>query len=303
MAKECVCRTRACVCVKNLNQNIMKKLQRFFYGIAMILPFCSLALGPTPPPKHMQPFNNSRPAGISVASSSPCTAPSVTIISSTARITKCYGTQCSRLTATATGGQAPYTYDWNNGQTTQTIAACYNATETFTVRVTDAAGCSQTATTTVEVVDACCDSVKVIVCIPTGTLCVDSAKVDSVVMAKKGSVGPCTVQATASRLSSGLNETTAVGTLPLRVYPNPFNDATVFEVQLAREGRIKIEIFDVSGKRTAELSQQAPGAGTYQLSWNGTNSAGNTVANGIYFCRITAGTITQTIRIQKSSDR
>jgi len=47
-------------------------------------------------------------------------------------------------TATPANGTSPYTYLWNNGQTSQTATAL--AAGTYTVTVTDANGCSQTQT-------------------------------------------------------------------------------------------------------------------------------------------------------------
>jgi len=46
-------------------------------------------------------------------------------------------------TATPTGGSAPYTYSWSNGQTTQTITGL--AAGTYTCIVTDAFGCTSTS--------------------------------------------------------------------------------------------------------------------------------------------------------------
>jgi len=51
----------------------------------------------------------------------------------------CNGT----ATATPTGGQPPYTYQWNTGETTQTITGC--CAGTYTVQCTDANGKTVTA--------------------------------------------------------------------------------------------------------------------------------------------------------------
>lgn len=50
-------------------------------------------------------------------------------------------------TAAPSGGIAPYTYSWNNGQTTQTAIGL--AAGTYTLIVTDSAGCNATQTATV----------------------------------------------------------------------------------------------------------------------------------------------------------
>ena len=54
------------------------------------------------------------------------------------------------------GGQGPYTYEWNTGETTERIHVCPTETTTYTVTITDANGCSTTASVTVNVVDVRC---------------------------------------------------------------------------------------------------------------------------------------------------
>ena len=53
-------------------------------------------------------------------------------------------------TATATGGEEPYTYAWSNGQTTETAVDL--GTATYTVTITDAFGCTGEASVDVEVI-------------------------------------------------------------------------------------------------------------------------------------------------------
>lgn len=72
----------------------------------------------------------------------------LTIIASAsinAQCTYCFGSDAT-LTANPAGGVAPYTYDWSNGQTTQSITVTAG---TYTVDITDANGCMATASYTV----------------------------------------------------------------------------------------------------------------------------------------------------------
>lgn len=62
----------------------------------------------------------------------------------TATAVSCNGGNNGTATVTATGGTAPYTYSWDNGQTT--AAATGLISGNYTVTVTDANGCSNTAT-------------------------------------------------------------------------------------------------------------------------------------------------------------
>ncbi|MFY9310410.1 MAG: hypothetical protein WAQ28_15295 [Bacteroidia bacterium] len=59
--------------------------------------------------------------------------------------TVCNGASAT-ATATVSGGQAPYSFSWNSGQTTQSITATAG---TYTLTVTDALNCTNTATVTI----------------------------------------------------------------------------------------------------------------------------------------------------------
>jgi hypothetical protein len=67
-------------------------------------------------------------------------------------------------------------------------------------------------------------------------------------------------------------------------YPNPFNPTTTIKFDLPKTSNVKIEIFDLLGRRVESLVNMNASAGTYVAMWNATN-----FASGIYFYRITAG--------------
>ena len=77
-------------------------------------------------------------------------------------------------------------------------------------------------------------------------------------------------------------------------YPNPFNPETWIPYQLKHPADVTLGIFDLKGQavRTLEVGYQS--AGVYlsrdrAAYWDGRNREGEAVANGVYFCTLTAG--------------
>ncbi len=72
-------------------------------------------------------------------------------------------------------------------------------------------------------------------------------------------------------------------------YPNPFNPSTVIEYSLPQRSHVRLEIFDLLGKRVHLLVDRWQPAGEYSISWDGLSAAGEKVASGVYFYRMTTG--------------
>ncbi|MFC1512186.1 T9SS type A sorting domain-containing protein [Candidatus Latescibacterota bacterium] len=72
-------------------------------------------------------------------------------------------------------------------------------------------------------------------------------------------------------------------------FPNPFNPATTVEYSLAEPGNVRLEIYNGNGQRIETLVDGWQGAGTHSVLWDASSQA-----NGVYFCRITAGTVRDT---------
>ena len=62
------------------------------------------------------------------------------------------------------------------------------------------------------------------------------------------------------------------------IYPNPFNNETVFNFSLPRPGLVAIKIFNLQGKEIAEVANQHYSAGTFSLPFNASD-----LPSGIYF--------------------
>jgi hypothetical protein len=70
--------------------------------------------------------------------------------------------------------------------------------------------------------------------------------------------------------------------------PNPFNPSTTISFELARAGRVELEVFDAAGRRVKSLVDGTRSSGRYEVQWNGTDDGGRSVASGVYHYRLRA---------------
>jgi len=80
--------------------------------------------------------------------------------------------------------------------------------------------------------------------------------------------------------------------------PNPFNPTTkiVYDVP-AGGGNVRIDVFDVSGRRVRTLLNRYQPPGSRSVTWDGRNENGYGVASGVYFYRLTAPGFTKTLKM------
>jgi flagellar hook assembly protein FlgD len=81
-------------------------------------------------------------------------------------------------------------------------------------------------------------------------------------------------------------------------YPNPFNMETTFRYEIPYTTEIRLDIYDILGHHIKTLVQTKGQAGPYTTSWDGKNDQGMPVVSGIYFCRLDAGGIGKTVKVQ-----
>ena len=83
--------------------------------------------------------------------------------------------------------------------------------------------------------------------------------------------------------------TATAGTTPggIVLAPNPFSPATTVSFVVARDGApVRIEVFDVSGRRRITLVDESRAAGAASVVWDGRDETGGRVPPGVYFFRI-----------------
>ncbi|HER42929.1 MAG TPA: T9SS type A sorting domain-containing protein [Candidatus Eisenbacteria bacterium] len=76
--------------------------------------------------------------------------------------------------------------------------------------------------------------------------------------------------------------------------PNPFNPLTTISFGLSDRGRVTLSVYDVTGRLVRVLIDEDRAAGRYRETWDGRGAHGVTVASGVYFYRLRAGTFSET---------
>lgn len=69
-------------------------------------------------------------------------------------------------------------------------------------------------------------------------------------------------------------------------YPNPFNGQAIIRFNLVKREFVKLEIYDILGKKIKDLINEELNAGIHSVSWDASNDNGKEVSSGIYFYRL-----------------
>jgi hypothetical protein len=76
--------------------------------------------------------------------------------------------------------------------------------------------------------------------------------------------------------------------------PNPFNPSTRISYSLDREHTVTITIYDATGRRVRVLDEGRQSPGTHGVEWDGRGESGRSLASGVYFYTLRAGSATRT---------
>ena len=69
-------------------------------------------------------------------------------------------------------------------------------------------------------------------------------------------------------------------------YPNPFNPKTVISFSLPKNEYVELKIYSITGQLVNTLVDANKEMGSYEVTWDGTDSVGNQVASGLYFYQL-----------------
>jgi hypothetical protein len=89
------------------------------------------------------------------------------------------------------------------------------------------------------------------------------------------------------RAGSVASTPVSVSSATVRAFPNPFNPRCEIAFTLLRAGMTTITIYDVAGRRVADLVRNEHlAAGPQAFGWNGRDLRGREAASGVYFARV-----------------
>lgn len=90
----------------------------------------------------------------------------------------------------------------------------------------------------------------------------------------------------------GSGTVVAVGTepvvdwTPIRAWPNPFFRSVAIEFALPADRPVRLDVFDVTGRRVWSSPERLLSAGKHRLQWHGETEEGTTPGAGVYFLRV-----------------
>ena len=77
-------------------------------------------------------------------------------------------------------------------------------------------------------------------------------------------------------------------------YPNPFNPFTEISYYLAKDAKVKVEIYNLRGQKVITLLDRKQTRGLKKVQWDGKDHSGKRVSSGIYFYRVQANDKSET---------
>jgi len=61
-----------------------------------------------------------------------------------------------------------------------------------------------------------------------------------------------------------------------------------------------MSVYSVQGKLVRTVVDGVLSSGDHKIAWNGRDDKNNSVANGVYFCKVTAGSVNETVKMLKT---
>jgi hypothetical protein len=90
-------------------------------------------------------------------------------------------------------------------------------------------------------------------------------------------------------------ESRETGIFKMKAFPNPFSGSTTIQYYLPETTPVEVSIFSLSGQKLATLKSGTETQGNHFAEWSGNSKDG--ISGGIYLCRISSNSKTQTIKL------
>jgi len=74
--------------------------------------------------------------------------------------------------------------------------------------------------------------------------------------------------------------------------PNPFNPSTTITFNLAKAGKVTVDVYNVAGQKVSTLVNGSMNAGSHSVVWNAADHSA-----GLYFCTVKSGSFSKTVKM------
>lgn len=81
------------------------------------------------------------------------------------------------------------------------------------------------------------------------------------------------------------------------VYPNPFNPLTTISFSTGSPGLVELRVYDIAGRPVRTLAEGVRAVGRYDVTWDGRDDTGVSVASGVYLCSLKAPDCAETKKV------
>jgi hypothetical protein len=85
-----------------------------------------------------------------------------------------------------------------------------------------------------------------------------------------------------------VDDTRPTATVLFAPSPNPLNGSSLLRFALATAGDTRLDMYDASGRRVAEMVHGLLEPGNYSVRWDGRTDGGEPLGAGLYFARLIA---------------
>ena len=79
--------------------------------------------------------------------------------------------------------------------------------------------------------------------------------------------------------------------------PSPFTGSTSLSFELAREGDVALDVYDLRGARVRTLARGAYSTGRHAVAWDGRDDGGRRTAAGVYLVRMASSGYTGQLKV------